>query len=228
MVYLILGLAPGLFWLFYFYKKDKYEPEPKKLIIKTFLIGIIAAIPVIFIERIFGVLISPFKQSSIYLYYFFLCFFIIGPVEEYFKYAVVKTGVYNSDEFNEPMDGIVYCIAAALGFASIENIMYMISYGKSIIILRSITATVAHALNSGIIGYHLGLAKFNPDKKKYLIRRGFLIAVFLHGLYDFIIFIKLYYFGLILLLILILSFGYLKKKIKHALSLSPFKNNKIK
>ena len=80
MGYLVFGFAPGLFWLYYFYKKDKYEPEPKKAIIKTFFLGIIAAIPVCIAERILSLLILPFKSLSVPLFYLFFCFLIVGPM----------------------------------------------------------------------------------------------------------------------------------------------------
>ncbi|MBU1077046.1 MAG: PrsW family intramembrane metalloprotease [Spirochaetes bacterium] len=223
MHYLILGFAPGLFWLYYFYKKDKFEPEPKKLIIRAFLLGLIIAVPVAIIESLLKGFVSPLRIISPYLYLMFFYFFIVGPVEEYAKYIVVKKSIYNSKEFNEPMDGIIYCIAAGLGFASIENVGYMIEFGTKVIVLRAVTATLAHALFSGTAGYYLGLAKFNKEKEKYLIFKGLLLASFFHGLYDFLLMQKSGMIVLMAFLLLIILFISLLNKIRKAGKISPFK-----
>ena len=110
---LALGLAPGIFWLWYFYRKDKLEPEPKHLIIKTFFLGMVSAVPAIILE-------TPFKGLLLTV--------IAAPViEEYLKYFVVRRTIYNHAEFDEPMDGIIYAAAAALGFASAENTLYLLT-----------------------------------------------------------------------------------------------------
>ena len=100
-----IGFLPGVFYLWYFYKKDKYEPEPVRLIIKTYFMGMLAAIPISFLE-------APFAFSG------FILIVIAAPViEEYGKYFVVKRKIYQNVEFDEPMDGIIYAVSAALGIA---------------------------------------------------------------------------------------------------------------
>ncbi|MBN1897902.1 MAG: PrsW family intramembrane metalloprotease [Spirochaetes bacterium] len=223
MDYLVLGFAPGLFWLWFFYKKDKFEPEPKRLILKVFLFGIFISIPILIVENLAASFLWPLQTISFSLYYLFFNFLVVGPTEEFFKYFVVKKTVYKKEEFNEVMDGIIYCIASALGFASIENVGYMLQFGKTIIIFRSMTATLTHAICSGILGYYLGLAKFNKEKEAFLITKGLLIASIIHGLYNFVLCTRT--LRLAVILILAGSLFFLFKKIKQAQTLSPFKDD---
>ncbi|MEE9275404.1 MAG: PrsW family glutamic-type intramembrane protease [bacterium] len=183
---LALAFAPGLFWLWFFYRKDKIEPEPKILIIKVFFWGMVAVFPVSLIE-------TPFAGSQ------FLLVVIAAPViEEFAKYFVVRWSIYNNPEFDEPMDGIVYAAAAALGFASTENAFYLLSAGRSspspagavlsVFVIRSLLAVPGHVLFSTMWGCALGWAKFSaPDRARRLIMKGLLLAVGLHALYNWLV-----------------------------------------
>ena len=107
LVIVTLAFAPGIFWLWFFYKKDKWEPEPKRLIVETFIWGLLAVIPVAIVEYPFR---SPWFAGAV----------VAAPIiEEFAKLLVVRLAVFKNAEFNEPMDGITYSAAAALGFASI-------------------------------------------------------------------------------------------------------------
>lgn len=112
---LLLAFAPGIFWLWYLYQKDRWEPEPRHLVLKAFFWGLVIAFPAALLETAF-------------LWSQFLLIVVAAPViEEYLKYFVVRRAVYHREEFSEPVDGIVYAGAAALGFASIENLGYLLS-----------------------------------------------------------------------------------------------------
>ena len=89
--------------------------------------------------------------------------FAVGFVEEYLKYWVVRRLVYSHDEFNEPVDGVVYALTAGLGFAAFENVLYTMSYGLSVGITRGVVTSIVHASFSGIIGFAMGTAKFAPE-----------------------------------------------------------------
>ncbi|MDN7023454.1 PrsW family intramembrane metalloprotease [Methanoculleus sp. FWC-SCC1] len=186
LVLFTLALGPGIFWVWYFYQRDRYEPEPAYLILRMFLLGIAVTFPVAFIEGLIAVLVaSPLFLAA-----------IVAPiVEEYGKYFVVRRFVYRDREFNEPMDGIVYATAAALGFASLENVIYIFSaYALSpaaalgTVIIRALFSVPAHALFASIWGYALGRAKFSPpEQRQGIVVRGLVLAMVLHGVFNFLL-----------------------------------------
>jgi len=217
---LILGFAPGIFWAWYFYKRDRLEPEPKSTVIKLFFYGILIAIPVAIIEQFI-----PFDRI-------FLIIIFAPIIEEFFKFIVVRITVYNYKEFNEPMDGIIYATALALGFASIENVGYIFSALKSgnliqVTILRALLAVPGHALFSSMWGYALGLSKFTKKKSNRIIYNGLILAMLLHAIYNFFAMgIPFVGFGMIFFIIIIWKL--LNKRINTLLNISPFlKENKM-
>ena len=180
---LLLAILPPLLIAFYIYKKDKYDVEPKKLILKSFLFGCLTVIPVIFLGRYFKQDVFP----NLFLYVFFGIAFL----EEGVKFFFLKKLLYNRKEFNEPMDGIVYAVMVSLGFAIIENLTYVYLYypeqGMNIAFNRMYTAIPLHAFCGVIMGYFVGLAKFSSNENKLLVK-GVFLAVLLHCLYDYYIF----------------------------------------
>ena len=190
--YIFIALVPGLFWVWFYRRKDKRHPEPLKLIIKVFLWGMVITLPAIGLELAVDYFF-PYSRSTNFLVIVFSALFVVAPIEEILKYFVVKEKIYESAAFDEPVDGIIYAVVAALGFASLENILVVFSEGQDAIILRFATATLMHAITSGIVGYHLGLLKFgekqkkySAKKKKYFIAQGLAIAIILHGVYNII------------------------------------------
>ena len=194
----VLGLAPGIFWLWLIYKGDKYRPEPKRLVIRTFVLGMVAVIPVMLVEVL---LMLPYIFSHLEdLIDFgagalnqltlgemaYISFIIAGFTEELFKFLVVRTTIYKSSYFDEPLDGLVYSSAAALGFASLENIMYLFSYGWGLILVRAPITTVAHVVFSALWGYPLALNKLKRRNSTLLLWLGLVGAMVGHGLFDFL------------------------------------------
>ncbi len=181
LMILALAFAPGVFWLWYFYKKDKLEPEPLHLIRNSFLWGAALVIPAALIEQ-------PFLSRSEVL-----ATVIVAPVvEELCKFLVVWMTVYRNREFDEPMDGVVYAAATALGFASLENLFYLFSYREhagpfvAVVVMRAFLSVPAHALFSSMWGYSLGFAKFADEKAaRRLILSGLLLAIGLHAAFNF-------------------------------------------
>ena len=181
-----LAFAPGIFWLWFFYKKDKIEPEPKHLIVKTFFWGMAAVIPAIFFE-------TPFRGLGGGM----VLTVIAAPVfEEYLKYSAVRRTIYAHDEFDEPMDGIVYAAAAALGFASLENAFFLFSaYSRggesqvwATLTVRAFLSVPGHVMFSAMWGYALGVAKFSPGvNKRKVIAGGVGLAMLLHGLFNLLV-----------------------------------------
>ena len=181
LINVILAFIPSLILVVYFYSKDSQKREPPALILKTFLLGFAAVIPAALIE----IFLSPFFQGSTRLTdSLFRAFLIAGVVEEGIKLSVIRIFIYNRKEFDEVTDGIVYTITASLGFAFFENLFY--SFGAlSVLIIRGLTAVPLHAAASGIMGYFIGKSKFQGNGS---IMAGFILAVTIHGLYDFLLF----------------------------------------
>ncbi len=179
--------APVVLILLYIYLRDKYEKEPLKLLLKTLVFGALITIPVYFIEKFlswFGAEI--FTSNSLYVFY--SAFIVAGTTEEVFKFLVILILIWKNKEFNEKFDGIVYAVFASLGFALVENFLYVFSYGGSTGLVRAFTAVPAHTVFGVTMGYFFGLARFNKaGMQKLLLFVSLLLAIILHGLYDFIL-----------------------------------------
>ncbi|MBI3459323.1 PrsW family intramembrane metalloprotease, partial [Candidatus Acetothermia bacterium] len=229
---LLLGFAPGAFWLWYFYHRDKLEPEPQSLVIRTFFFGLLIAIPAAIVEVAFSWLFAALGQVVLIA--------VIAPVvEEYAKYLCVRRTIYRDAEFDEPMDGIVYAAAAALGFASIENVGYLLFAireggwtGLEIaFILRALLSVPGHVLFSSIWGGALGRAKFMQDaaSANRLIRNGLFGAMALHGLFNFLASFELTGNELLavlgaigLLILVVLAWVRIHRRMSEALLDSPY------
>jgi len=217
----VMAVIPSILLVCYYYRQDKKRPEPKGLIIKIFLLGIVCIIPVFFLELLAGLFNRVFIWSPV-VFYLVRAFVVAGFCEEFIKLRVVKKYAYNDIHFDEVMDGVVYTVVASLGLACIENILYVMNTNLQVAVSRAITAVPMHAVCSGLMGYYIGKAKFAESEKEEnaLIYKGLGIAVFLHGLYDFCLFISPVWgfaFSLLIFPIVILSFLKLKGKIKMAI-----------
>lgn len=213
----LLAFAPGLFWLWYFYKKDRVEPEPLKEIRKCFLLGMAVALPASFLNDFISMI-----SHTLFLV-------VSAPiVEESLKFMVVRKTVYESAEFDEPMDGVVYGAATALGFASIENLVYLGStYAQGYqaftmtVILRAFLTVPGHALWACIWGFALGVAKFSqPDRARKLLAKGLLLAIALHGLFNLLTLIGPL-FGIGMLILTPLVWRLVIRRIQRAEGMSP-------
>lgn len=189
---LALALAPALAIMIFIYFKDKYEKEPIKLLLKNFGLGASASIIITFIIGAFGNFFLPVTDPESVTQQFIKAFIVVALVEEFSKYVIVRYVAQKNKEFNEPFDGIVYAVMVAMGFAALENILYVFQYGMANGILRAFTAVPAHATFGILMGYYMGTAKFAATKKDKIILNltGLFIATIFHGAYDFFLFIK--------------------------------------
>jgi RsiW-degrading membrane proteinase PrsW (M82 family) len=176
----VIAIAPIVFLAWYMYTRDRYEREPRRLIVKTFVLGAVLVVPVIFAEVI-GSLILPSSPDPLVLFLHFLV--VVAFVEESSKYLAVRLSVYNSREFNEPMDGLVYGAIAGLGFAAPENLLYVLSRGAVLGIVRAILSVPGHALWGSIIGYYLARHKLKTGRGSSLV--GLCLATILHTAFDY-------------------------------------------
>ena len=206
-----LGVLPCLIWLFYFMQEDKH-PEPSKTIVRVFILGIVAACLTLPIQIGFKGLFSSFLLETTLFYKIIYIFIIVAFVEEIMKFLVVRYKALADPEFDEPVDVMIYMITAALGFAAVENILYLkdLSNIEEILFLTSLRfvgAILLHALCSAIFGYFIALSFFKEKNKTKLFFIGLLSATILHGLFNSFIMIEKGegFIGLIATLILLIS-----------------------
>jgi len=176
----VIAIAPIVFFAWFIYTRDRYDREPRKLIVKTFFVGTILVVPVI-VAELAGSLIIPSSDDPFVLFLHFLI--VVALVEESSKYLAVRFSVYSSREFNEPMDGLVYGAIAGLGFAAPENLLYVLSRGAALGIIRAVLSVPGHALWGSIIGYYLARQKLRLDNKGGI--KGLSLAVILHTVFDY-------------------------------------------
>ena len=185
---IIMALAPIFGVIAYIYIKDKYEKEPTKLLLISFILGAIVSIIITMVFYLFFNSFLPLQDKLCIWEQFKQAFFVVGFSEELSKYVIVLFFAQRHREFNEPFDGIVYAVMVSMGFAATENIMYVLQHGASTALLRAFTAVPAHATFGVLMGYFMGLAKFKPNKL-FLNLSGLLLAIVFHGAYDFFLFI---------------------------------------
>ena len=188
MTLLLLASAPVFIIIIYIYLKDKYEKEPKILLLKSFLFGAILSIITTMIISYVATRIFPITNGYSVGQQFIEAFIVVALVEEFSKYIIVRYYAQPKKDFNEPFDGIVYAVMVSMGFAFTENLLYVFEYGISTGILRAFTAVPAHATFGIIMGYFMGLAKFSNKKWLYNLA-GLLFAAIFHGTYDFFLFL---------------------------------------
>lgn len=186
---LLLAVAPVLIIILYIYYKDKYEKEPKRLLLFSFLLGSIVSVIITLGLYFIYDSVLPLGHDTI-LQNFIKAFFVVGLSEEFSKYVIVRYYAQPNNEFNEPFDGIVYAVMVSMGFAATENIIYVLEGGLSTAILRAFTAVPAHASFAVLMGYFMGKAKFSKQHRIQYNLTGLLLASLFHGSYDFFLFIK--------------------------------------
>lgn len=209
-----LALAPSLIWLLFYLRKDSH-PESNRMIILTFFFGILSAILALIFELAFRDIITIVKRSDVNIalknisevffnqtsvFTYLLIIFIGGAlIEEFVKYLAVRLWVVGNIELDEPVDVMLYMVIAALGFAALENLFYLmslhpfldgsnaISNALQAMAWRFVSATFLHALCSGIFGYFVALSFCYIKKSKRYFFAGLLISFLLHGAYNWYI-----------------------------------------
>lgn len=190
---IILSMLPVLILGYFIYKKDSVK-EPKTLLTKLFLAGLIASLVIVFID-IFIAITYPdlylFNTSVKFSNFmtFILVFLEIGLIEEAIKWFVIRVVGYDSPEFDQIYDIVVYSVFVALGFAFFENIFYVIDGGIKLGILRGLLSVPAHAAYGVFMGYFLGKAKLSKKRGHtfLFIVLSIMVPALLHTTYDYIL-----------------------------------------
>jgi len=188
MAILLASLAPVFIILFYIYFRDKYEKEPLGMLIKALLAGILIILPVIFVEQWLSALALFSGKVGAAAWHAFV---VAGFTEELFKFLILYLLVWRSPSFNEKFDGIVYAVFVSLGFAGVENVLYVMEGGMQTAAIRALTAVPAHAIFGVTMGYYLGVAHMYEELRRPYLLRAIAIPVLLHGIYDFILMVEI-------------------------------------
>jgi RsiW-degrading membrane proteinase PrsW (M82 family) len=194
LVYLVFAFLPVFFWMIFYFRKD-LNPEPKKMIIRVFVFGMLsacaAAILELFIFKILGLFFTQNVLGGSVLYLILEPFLVTALIEEFCKYYAVKYSALSSFALDEPLDVMLYMVISALGFVALENMVlffasstpYSLQVALNFSALRFLSAVFLHTLTSSTIGFFLAIS-FCAPKSKNLIFFGFLAAIFFHGLYN--------------------------------------------
>ena len=208
VIAIVFGLLPGFAWLAFYMGEDPY-PEPKRLIVFTFIVGMAFGFFTVALETIFSgwavkIGVAEFSIFSL---------LVLASIEEVMKFAAAHFSINRTPEFKEPIEAMIYIIVAALGFATLENIgaiagispqAALVPAVLETISLRFVGATLLHTLTSGVVGYHwaLGVARGNVKRS---IAIGLVYAAVLHAIFNYLI---LTYGGVIYSVIFLIIVGF--------------------
>ena len=191
---LLLGLTllPVFLLMLFVYFQDKYQKEPIKTLLKAFFAGMLAIVFTMVLDFLIDLTLGniPVLSNTV----FYDAFLTAGIPEELSKFLIFMIFIWRDKNFDEYFDGIVYACFISLGFACLENIMYVfdatiISLAGGFItsILRAVLSVPGHFLFGVILGYFLSMAKFHPEKRGRYIWTGLLLAILAHGLFDWLL-----------------------------------------
>ena len=185
---LALAMAPGIAICLFIYFKDKYNREPLGLLILSFFMGVLSIIPAVIIQI---ALTKPVKllMGPGILYTAVFSYLIVALSEEGSKFLALRLLPFRRKAFDDPFDGIIYAVVVSMGFATLENILYVTNHGIGTGILRMFLSVPAHATFGVLMGYHLGLAKFDPANKRRHLMLAIFWPVLFHGTFDFFLFV---------------------------------------
>ncbi|WP_440770759.1 PrsW family intramembrane metalloprotease [Natronorubrum sp. DTA28] len=185
-----LSVVPAALLAGFIWYTDITSSEPLSLLVATFVLAVLFATFAAVVNSTVGPVLQAIPVIGTVLFFYL----IVGPVEEAVKLLAVRVFAYRSDTFDAVIDGAVYGAIAGLGFAAIENAIYIastvataevgtITAATGIATVRALVGP-GHVIYSAIAGYYLGLAKFNPEHAGPLVAKGLLIAAFVHATYN--------------------------------------------
>ncbi|OGI79305.1 hypothetical protein A3F19_02285 [Candidatus Nomurabacteria bacterium RIFCSPHIGHO2_12_FULL_37_29] len=206
------GVVPSLLWLWFWLKEDNQKPEPKGILAVVFIMGMIAVVFILPIQKFIQAHVSS-DQWELVLW---------ASAEEIIKYLAVLVIIYKTNHADKPIDWPIYLITSALGFAALENTLFLIkpfSMGQNTVglltgQLRFLGSTLLHTVSSGILGIALGISlHIDGLKRKWYLVVGFIFAITLHSVFNFFIirnsgndFLKVFAFLWVVTIIVMLLF----------------------
>lgn len=219
----VLAVAPGLICLFYMYVRDKYEKEPWRLLVVGVVFGAVLTFPIMQGEGFMMRFMPAVGQLGEAVY---ISFAVAALVEEGFKFVVLYFLTWRNNNLNERLDGIVYAVFISLGFAAVENVLYVFNPqmgGMETALMRAVVSVPSHGFFGITMGYYFALGKFEPQKRGRHLLKAFFVTYMLHGLYDVILLSGHAYAFVAFVPFLLVFWRNGLRKIKAHLEASPFK-----
>ncbi len=220
LVLVSLSIVPGFFIMALIYNLDEQDKEPLWLLAITFILGSV----ILFLD----INILDFLLSSNHVENKFLNTGIealtVSTTEELLKFLVVILIIYPNKNFDEPFDGIVYSVFVGMGFATAENLTFVLQGSASLALMRMLSAVPAHFVFAVIMGYYLGKAKRKKKAHLLFIGLALILPIIIHAIYDYFLFMDFIngiWIGGIVILIITLFIA--KKSIQEHMNASPFK-----
>jgi RsiW-degrading membrane proteinase PrsW (M82 family) len=201
-----------------FLRRDTIRPAPRRLVAATFVSGGLSTIPAGLIsfafidESLVGVDATFTSIAAVML-------LLVGPIEESSKFLAVRLFAFRSRYFDEPVDGLIFSAAASLGFASIENILYVIQFGPEVMIVRAPLSTLAHVIFGLFWGYAMARNVGSPRGRFWWLLAGIAAAATVHGLFN----LSVFFMPALALLLIILRFFWVTSRFQWAVMISRFR-----
>ena len=210
---LTVAIAPGLALFSYFYLRKQIHKEPSRSLLQTYIYGMMLTFPILFIQYVFkeeGVFDSVFVSNVLFT----------SGLEEFFKWLVLLVVVYGHVDFEDPYDGILFGASVSLGFATVENILFLLTFGMDEALIRALLPVSSHALFGVVMGYYLGRARFVEESgTKPMLFLAFFTAFGLHFVYNALVMtgsMRMY----LLIPFMLFLWWFALKRVKQAHSLS--------
>ena len=186
-----LAVLPSVLLLLFVVRRNKNSRDPMSLLVWLAVLGAVSTIPAVVVELVGGVLLYYMGlESGTAVYELVNCFFIVAMIEELGKFLGMLILTWKNKNFDHSYDGVIYGVCSSLGFATLENILYVFQGGIGLGILRAVTAIPLHCSCGVIMGYFYSKARENANKGEGAAG-NMLIAYFstmgIHGLYDFVL-----------------------------------------
>ena len=188
-----LAVIPGILIIIYVYRKDKVEKEPAGLIVRLLALGAVSCIVAGFVESFASAFLPSFPAGTLE-YALVNSFALAAFWEELLKYLALRIGSWRSPHFNYRFDGVVYGVSSAVGFAIVENVMYVYEYGYQTALVRAFTAVPLHAFCGVAMGVFYAMAKKESIQGR---SSGFgytllalIVPMMIHGVYDTMAFMR--------------------------------------
>lgn len=189
MLLLAVAIAPGVAICLFIYSLYRYGKGSLRQLAMSFILGMAGTLLPLLLQTLAADVRDEPSRHSVWSYAWY-AFIVVALSEEGSKFLPLRWYAYRQKGFTGPFDGIVYAVMIGMGFATVENIEYVWQFGMETGISRFFLAVPAHASFAVLMGYHVGWAKSAPERRAWLMTRGLLIVVLLHGSFDFFLFLQ--------------------------------------